>query len=355
MPCHAYGRGVSNETLAERNTAPLPVTEAPVIVGYSGTDESHDALALTRELARLMRSPVVAVSVVTTAPLETDIRTYTAEVRKQTERLRAESKEALAGLDEVEPVAVLAPSPARELDRIADERGAALVVLGSTHRGPIRRVVPGTVADRLLAGGSHPVAIAPRGFSRSDFTLDTIGVGFAGSPESRIAVAQAVALARLSGASIELIAAVDPQAPVEVAAAALGYAGLVAPPRVTRQLIDRTWAAANTAVEDLVPRDVRATVSVIEDDPAVALARHSEELDLLVLGSRGYGPLSRVLMGSVSSAVLRASACPLIVTPRPDRVPASAEPQRSPAEVISALMTAPMTQSTERSKEEARQ
>ena len=122
MPCHAYGRGVSNETLAERNTAPLPVTEAPVIVGYSGTDESHDALALTRELARLMRSPVVAVSVVTTAPLETDIRTYTAEVRKQTERLRAESKEALAGLDEVEPVAVLAPSPARELDRIAGER-----------------------------------------------------------------------------------------------------------------------------------------------------------------------------------------------------------------------------------------
>ena len=107
-------------------------------------------------------------------------------------------------------------------------------------------------------------------------------------------------------------------------------------------------------MEDLVPRDVRATVSVIEDDPAVALARHSEELDLLVLGSRGYGPLSRVLTGSVSSAVLRTSACPLIVTPRPDRVPASAEPQRSPAEVISALMTAPMTQSTERSKEETR-
>jgi nucleotide-binding universal stress UspA family protein len=351
--CHAYLRGVSNGTLTEGHRAPLPATEAPVIVGYSGTDESHDALALTGELARLMRSPVVAVSVVTTAPLETDIRTYAAEVRKQTERLRAESKEALAGLDELEPVAVLAPSPARELDRIADERGAALVVLGSTHRGPIRRFVPGTVADRLLAGGSHPVAIAPRGFSRTEFTLDTIGVGFTGSPESLVAVAQAVALAGVSGASIELIA-VDPRAPVEVAAAALGYAGLVASPRVTRQLIDRTWAAANTAVEDLVPRNVRATVSVIEDDPAAALARRSEELDLLVLGSRGYGPLSRVLMGSVSSAVLRASACPLIVTPRPDRVPASAEPQRSPAEVISALMTAPMNQSTERSKEEAR-
>ena len=254
--CHAYGRGVSNETLTDAQRA-LPAR--PVIVGYSGTDESHDALALTRELARLMRSPVVAVSVVTTAPLETDIRTYTAEVREQTERLRAESKEALAGLDEVEPVAVLAPSPARELDRIADERGAALVVLGSTHRGPIRRVVPGTVADRLLAGGSHPVAIAPEGSADPDFTLNDRR-GFDGSPESRIAVAQAVALARAAGATIELIAVVDPGEPVEVAAAAHGYAALAATPRVTRQLIDRMWALANTAVEDLVPRDVRATV-----------------------------------------------------------------------------------------------
>ena len=81
MRCDAYLRGVSNETLTEPDRAPVPATEAPVIVGYSGTDESHDALALTRELARLMRSRVVAVSVVTTAPLETDIRTYTAEVR----------------------------------------------------------------------------------------------------------------------------------------------------------------------------------------------------------------------------------------------------------------------------------
>lgn len=330
------------------------MTAAPLIVGYSGTPESHDALALTRGLAPLMQSPVVAVSVVTTAPLEIDLRAYSAELSEHTKRLRAEIKEALAGLDEVEPVALLAPSPARELNRIADERGAALVVLGSTHRGPIGRVVPGTVADRLLAGGSHPVAIAPRGFSRSGLTLDTIGVGFAGSPESRIALAQAVALARLSGASIELITAVDPKAPVEVAAAALGYAGLVAPPHLTRELIDHTWAAASAAVKDLVPDDVRATSRVIEDDPAVALARRSEELDLLVLGSRGYGPLGRVLMGSVSSAVLRTSACPLIVTPRPDRVPASPVPEESPAEVVSALMTSPTAQSTERSKEETR-
>ena len=37
---------------------------------------------------------------------------------------------------------------------------------------------------------------------------------------------------------------------------------------------------------------------------------------LLVVGSRGYGPLRRVLLGSVSTELVRSAPCPLIVTPR---------------------------------------
>ena len=51
-------------------------------------------------------------------------------------------------------------------------------------------------------------------------------------------------------------------------------------------------------------------------DPGEALTALSAELDLLVCGSRGYGPLRSVLLGSVSHAVVREASCPVIVVPR---------------------------------------
>ena len=46
------------------------------------------------------------------------------------------------------------------------------------------------------------------------------------------------------------------------------------------------------------------------------LADHSAYLDLLVTGSRGYGPLHSVLAGGVSGRVLRNAQCPVIIVPR---------------------------------------
>jgi nucleotide-binding universal stress UspA family protein len=59
----------------------------------------------------------------------------------------------------------------------------------------------------------------------------------------------------------------------------------------------------------------------LEREPAVALIERSHELDLLVMGSRGYGPLHAVLLGAVSGRVIRDAACPVIVVPRGAKVP----------------------------------
>jgi nucleotide-binding universal stress UspA family protein len=54
--------------------------------------------------------------------------------------------------------------------------------------------------------------------------------------------------------------------------------------------------------------------------PANALVRECEDgVDLVVLGSRGYGPLARVLLGSVSRHVAQHAPCPVWVAPRPER------------------------------------
>lgn len=54
----------------------------------------------------------------------------------------------------------------------------------------------------------------------------------------------------------------------------------------------------------------------IRGEPASVLIERSEEFDILMLGSRAYGPLRHVLMGSVSARVMREAHCPVVVVPR---------------------------------------
>ena len=55
---------------------------------------------------------------------------------------------------------------------------------------------------------------------------------------------------------------------------------------------------------------------VLEGHAAGLLAAQSHEVGLMIVGSRGYGPLGAVLLGGTSHSLLREAACPLIVTPR---------------------------------------
>ena len=293
---------------------------APLIIGYDGRAESEDVLALTRVLAGALEAPVIVVSVLPMAPLEIEWVAYSNEVQDRALRLQDDARRALAGLANVETVVVSSASPARELDQLARDRNAALVVLGSTHRGRFGHVWPGAVADRMLSGGPCPVAVAPRGFARRDRQLQTIGVGFDGSPESRLALAQAGEIARSCAATLNVAAVFDARDPVAVADAALGYAGLVAPPAPSREQIDRVWSETRMAIEDLSGL-VSVLPEVVEGEPGAVLSELSARVDLLVVGSRGYGPLGRVLLGSVSSHLLKSSCCPLIVTPRPAAPP----------------------------------
>ena len=61
---------------------------------------------------------------------------------------------------------------------------------------------------------------------------------------------------------------------------------------------------------------IAATTALREGDPADELAEHSAQLDLLLTGSRGYGPLRSVITGGVSGRVIRSARCPVVVVPR---------------------------------------
>src|SRR5690349_23557801 len=61
--------------------------------------------------------------------------------------------------------AVKGRSPADALHRLSEELEADLVVVGSTNRSRVGRVLPGTTGERLLQESPCAVAIAPLGFA----------------------------------------------------------------------------------------------------------------------------------------------------------------------------------------------
>jgi nucleotide-binding universal stress UspA family protein len=136
----------------------------------------------------------------------------------------------------------------------------------------------------------------------------TIGVAYDGSAESSAALDAALALARDTGMPLRVLT-VEPG----------GLSHPILPhPVPAGEVLGRLAVG--------LAGDVDVEISRFHGDPAHILARQSERLGLLICGSRGRGPLRRVMLGSVSSAVLRSAACPVVVVPRRVRRPTEAAP-----------------------------
>jgi nucleotide-binding universal stress UspA family protein len=279
-----------------------------LLVAHDGRDGGRDALELARVLAACSeQADALVVHSLYGGWLPMEYARLPADGAREAEPVFAEAEDALAGLA-LETRAYGGGSPAGILTKLAEEEEVDTIVVGSPHRGTIGRVVVGSVANSLLNGAPVDVAVAPSGYAREQHgRLREIAVGYDGSPESELALRRAEALARRPDAEIELITVVAPAiaTPVIVPSAyAPGW-----PPEPDR-VISRGIHSVDAPL---------AAVPVRRDgDPAAQLLEACEEgVDLLVVGSRGYGPLARVLVGSVSREVVRKAPCPVLTVRRP--------------------------------------
>ncbi len=281
-----------------------------IVIAVDTEERTLDAIALGRVLAASTRAPTKLVTVFPYAPLvgQPD--------HPESVRVREQAGETLSGLGremglEDATVEVIAGHFAeRELQHVTERADTGLIVVGSTTRGPIGRLVVGGVGERLLSGAASAVAIAPRGYDdAAPPRLTRIGVGADGSEESQRALEAAVALARKSGAAIRVITAFQSLAFGGVATTALPSTSANETMRAElRSLHENAVATAGESVDATgVFRDGSADDVLLEE---------SADLDLLATGSRGYGPLGAVLMGSATAALARGAACPVLVTPR---------------------------------------
>ena len=282
-----------------------------IVVGFDDSPGAQDAIAFATTVAS-----TAGASVRLASAFAYDDVPSRASQRSFREYLRADCQEALdhaaATIGAKVPVtteAIANTSPAHALHALSEDIGAALVVVGSTHHGPVGRVVPGSTGERLLHGSPCPVAIVPRGYAEAG-PIRSVGVGYDGSEESEVALAAACLVARRFGASLRVIRIYD-------ATRFSSPALMTVPGEVTvhedhekhqREGLDEAVAA--------LPAELHAETVFVAGAPGPELAAQTEHVDLMVVGSRGYGPRAAVLLGGVTHTVLRKAHCPVIVLPR---------------------------------------
>jgi nucleotide-binding universal stress UspA family protein len=286
-----------------------------ILIGVDASPRSEDAIAFGARLAGVSTAHVV---VACAFPYNDAIRqgsnpTYREALADDAEHTARQMRDRLEGIDEDRlRVRITAnPSPAHALHDLADAEHAELIVVGSSHTGRLGRVAPGSTAERLLHGAPCAVAVVPHGYrTRSGQPIRRIGVAYDGSQESTAAVAAAVELARALSAELEVIGVVAPA--IYAADGLMGGAAYAMP----LEDIECAVQEGLDAVIAGLPNDIAAASVRLEGDPADQLGEHSAGLDLILAGSRGYGPLRSVLVGGVSGRLMRTVQCPMIVVPR---------------------------------------
>ena len=282
---------------------------ATIIVGVDDTPRSEDAIALAGDLARAAGARIVAVCAFAydddpDAHFNLGMRGLLhAAAVEALERLC----EPLSDLSDVRRLAVADPAPARALFSAATAEAAALIVIGSSHEGYHGRLHPGSTAWRLLQGAPCPVALAPQGHRlRPHMRLGRIAAAFDGSPGAYAALGAAASIARATDLPLRVSRVFTRDWPAPHS--------LLAPPGFVRITSDAERAAREElarAVDDLPG----AEAAFLVGDAATELALESEVSDLMVIGSRGYGPAPAVLLGDVSGRLMHTAACPVVIVP----------------------------------------
>ncbi len=189
----------------------------------------------------------------------------------------------------------------RGLHELVEAQGADLLVVGSCRRCLIGRVLVGDDTRDALNGTPCAVAVAPFGYSEHSALTNKIGVGYNGSPESRHALAVARQLAAERGARVSAFEVVllsdypfgPDSGPID---------------RAISAFVDQARARV-AALGDIEPHAGYGGA-------AEELALYGASVDLLIVGSRGYGPIGRLVHGSTSQRLTRMARCPLLVLPR---------------------------------------
>lgn len=233
------------------------------------------------------------------------------QVRAQVQEV-ADEGAALAreAAPEVEVQALVAHGPpAAVLVRLA--AGARLVVLGRHGAGRAVGTLIGSVTSGVLHHAPCAVAVVPEGV-RPGGSTGPVVVGFDGSPGGFGALETACEEALAHGTGVDVVTTWSSTGETS----SVSYWVLAYPNRSPAEVaLDdaervleraRSWSASR--------HDVEVSCDVVEGRAADVLVRRSRHASLVVVGTRGRGGFTSLVLGSTSRAVVQRAQCPVLVT-----------------------------------------
>jgi nucleotide-binding universal stress UspA family protein len=277
------------------------------IVGYQPDERGADAVRLAVAIARTQGTSLDIVYVLPSdAPYlsETALGTRIGSGEQLIERAR---EEALALVPQDVPAAFAtrtADSFAEGLIEAAAEAQALLVVVGAASNGLFKRATIGSVANALLHASPVPVALAPRGYRRTEpVTRLTAFIGERPGAQAARDVAINAALRRKLPLRLVSIVALDVKDPAE-----------------TGEPLHQAHLHANSVLAEAATRIPEHQAGVeVAHGRTIEEAIDSldwEEGELAMIGSSRLAQRNRLFLGSTANKVLRALPVPLVVVPR---------------------------------------
>jgi nucleotide-binding universal stress UspA family protein len=267
-----------------------------VLVGVNGTPTGRDAIALADRLCA--RGGRITFAHIVVMPTPTYRNFHMTPVGRDRFEMLERERDAIGVAAEL--TGTFAASVGSGLQQLGLDCEADLLVVGSSSTGPVRRVLVGDDARGTVAGAACPVAVAPHGYAEQTDEIETVGVAYNGGAEAEAALAISREFAASRGARLLALTVVSP-----IAGAMMDV------PTLER--------AARDSLRQLEGVEGRVAVGTAAGE----LIAFGDELDLLVVGSRGHGPLRRLILGSTSMQLAREARCPLLIVPRPGPADAS--------------------------------
>jgi nucleotide-binding universal stress UspA family protein len=187
------------------------------------------------------------------------------------------------------------------------------LVVGSSRSAPTGHVAIGRHGRQLLYDAPFALALAARDLHEHGMRLGAVAIGYDGGPEAEAALSAAADLARAADARLVVRRVVEDRVPV-----LSGDAWITMADWSHQQMWEtaRKNALGQTqeALAEFAPRsEVSATVG----DPGSEMRAPSQAVDLVVVGSRRWGPVARLVTGGVGETLVRDASCSILIVPRP--------------------------------------
>lgn len=290
----------------------------PVVVGIDGSGTASGAVRwAAREAARrgttlrIVYADVFALPVLPELPGVPWPQAHRTAVRAEVEGWLAAAAEAA---DQESPGVVVrtASVPGTPGSVLVEESGdAAVVVVGDRGLGGFTGLMAGSVAVAVAAHGHSSTAVVRGGYERGPSAgIGPVVVGIDGSPHTRVLLAHGFERAMTLNVPLHVVHT------WHLTGIETRWMRVGPPTGEIQDAEERLMSEQLAGWSERYP-DVAVHRFVAEGSPSKALLEHAAEAELVVVGARGRGGFTGMLLGSTSQALIHHAPCPVLVVRTP--------------------------------------